>query len=41
VGFTIEDRFVVGYGLDSGERYRNLRHLAIVNDEKPAHVKRT
>jgi hypoxanthine phosphoribosyltransferase len=23
-GFTIPDRFVVGYGLDHGERYRNL-----------------
>ncbi len=25
VGFTIEDRFVVGYGLDYAEKYRNLR----------------
>jgi hypoxanthine phosphoribosyltransferase len=24
VGFVIDDRFVVGYGLDHGERYRNL-----------------
>src|SRR5579884_2340173 len=24
VGFTIEDRFVVGYGMDFAERYRNL-----------------
>jgi hypoxanthine phosphoribosyltransferase len=32
VGFEIEDLFVVGYGLDSGERHRNLRHLAVVND---------
>ena len=24
LGFTIEDRFVVGYGLDHAERYRNL-----------------
>ena len=30
VGFTIEDKFVVGYGLDHGERYRNLPHIAIV-----------
>jgi hypoxanthine phosphoribosyltransferase len=28
VGFTIEDRFVVGYGLDFGEEYRNLPHIA-------------
>lgn len=28
VGFDIGDEFVVGYGLDSGERYRNLRCIA-------------
>src|SRR5436309_15598797 len=28
VGFTIEDRFVVGYGLDYAEQYRNLPHIA-------------
>ena len=32
VGFTIDDLFVVGYGLDSGERHRNLPYLAVVND---------
>jgi hypoxanthine phosphoribosyltransferase len=32
IGFTIEDRFVVGYGLDYAERYRNLPHIAVVND---------
>jgi hypoxanthine phosphoribosyltransferase len=30
IGFTIEDRFVVGYGLDYGERYRNLAHIAVL-----------
>jgi hypoxanthine phosphoribosyltransferase len=30
VGFTIEDRFVVGYGLDYEGRYRNLPYLAVV-----------
>jgi hypoxanthine phosphoribosyltransferase len=30
VGFTIEDRFVVGYGLDYAGRYRNLRHIAVL-----------
>jgi hypoxanthine phosphoribosyltransferase len=31
VGFTIEDRFVVGYGLDYAGRYRNLRHIATLD----------
>jgi hypoxanthine phosphoribosyltransferase len=30
IGFTIEDRFVVGYGLDYAGRYRNLPHIAIL-----------
>jgi hypoxanthine phosphoribosyltransferase len=29
VGFTIEDHFVVGYGLDYNERYRNLRDIKV------------
>jgi hypoxanthine phosphoribosyltransferase len=32
VGFTIEDKFVVGYGLDYSEQYRNLPHIAVVGD---------
>lgn len=32
VGFTIEDKFVVGYGLDYGERYRHLPHIAVIGD---------
>ena len=31
-GFVIEDHFVVGYGLDAGERYRHLPYIALVND---------
>jgi hypoxanthine phosphoribosyltransferase len=31
VGFTIEDRFVVGYGLDYAEKYRNLPYLAALD----------
>jgi hypoxanthine phosphoribosyltransferase len=30
VGFTIEDRFVVGYGLDYAERYRNLPYIGVL-----------
>ena len=33
IGFTIEDRFVVGYGLDYGEKYRNLPYIAILDGE--------
>jgi hypoxanthine phosphoribosyltransferase len=33
VGFTIEDRFVVGYGLDYAERFRNLSHIAVLDGE--------
>lgn len=29
-GFVIEDRFVVGYGLDYGEQYRNLREIVVL-----------
>ena len=31
VGFTIEDKFVVGYGLDYAEKYRNLAHIAVLD----------
>ena len=31
IGFTIEDRFVVGYGLDYAGRFRNLRHIAVLD----------
>ena len=29
IGFTIEDLFVVGYGLDYNERYRNLKDIVV------------
>jgi hypoxanthine phosphoribosyltransferase len=30
VGFTIDDRFVVGYGLDYAERHRNLPYVGVI-----------
>lgn len=30
LGFTIEDKFVVGYGLDVAEKYRNLPFIGVV-----------
>ena len=33
IGFTIEDRFVVGYGLDYAEQYRNLPDIAVVGTD--------
>mgnify|MGYP001126137778 FL=1 len=33
IGFTVPDEFVVGYGLDYAERYRNLPYIGVL---KPA-----
>ena len=33
VGFEIEDEFVVGYGLDFRERYRNLPYIGVLRKE--------
>jgi hypoxanthine phosphoribosyltransferase len=33
LGFTIPDRFVVGYGLDYGEFYRNLPYIGVLKPE--------
>ena len=33
-GFTLPDRFLVGYGLDIGGRYRNLPFVATLLDEE-------
>ncbi len=33
IGFEIPNRFVVGYGLDFGERYRNLPYVGVLNEE--------
>ncbi len=32
LGFTIEDRFVVGYGLDYAEKYRNLPYIGVMEE---------
>jgi len=33
IGFTIPDQFVVGYGLDYAEYYRNLRFVGVLRPE--------
>lgn len=33
VGFEIPNEFVVGYGLDYGERFRNLPYIAILHED--------
>lgn len=33
VGFDIEDLFVVGYGLDFGDHYRNYPHIGVLRPE--------
>ncbi|MCX6000597.1 MAG: phosphoribosyltransferase family protein, partial [Chloroflexi bacterium] len=36
VGFEVQDEFVVGYGLDYGEEYRNLPFVGVPELERPA-----
>ncbi len=33
VGFTVPDKFVVGYGLDYDERYRNLPYIGVLKPQ--------
>ena len=32
VGFEIPNRFAIGYGLDHGERFRNLPYIAVLDE---------
>jgi hypoxanthine phosphoribosyltransferase len=36
IGFEIPNRFVIGYGLDFAERYRNLPFVGVLRDELAA-----
>jgi hypoxanthine phosphoribosyltransferase len=40
VGFTIPNEFVVGYGLDYNERYRNLPYVGVLRQHNPAKAKK-
>lgn len=31
IGFSIDDAFVVGYGLDYNEHFRDLQHIAVIS----------
>ena len=33
VGFSVPDRFIVGFCLDHNEKYRDLQHLAVLNED--------
>ena len=33
IGFTIPDEFVIGYGLDYDEKYRNLPYIGVLKPE--------
>ena len=33
IGFTVEDKFIIGYGLDYAEKYRNLPYVGVLKPE--------
>ena len=32
IGFTVEDRFIIGYGLDYDQKYRNLPYISYLQE---------
>jgi hypoxanthine phosphoribosyltransferase len=34
LGFTVPDRFIVGYGIDLNEKYRNLPDICVIESEQ-------
>jgi hypoxanthine phosphoribosyltransferase len=39
IGFLIPDVFVIGYGMDYNEYYRDLNHLCVINKAGIEHFK--
>lgn len=39
IGFSVADRFVVGYGLDLDDRFRTLPYVGSVNEKTMAHYR--
>ena len=37
-GFVIPDRFVVGYGLDCAQKYRNLPYIGVISELSLIHI---
>ena len=33
IGFTVDDRFIVGYGLDYDQKYRNLPYITYLEQD--------
>ena len=40
-GFIIPDYFVVGYGLDCGQRFRNLRGIYVIHQKSAEETEET